>query len=295
MPDNFKTIKSTKKGWTKQPNAILRDKDLTSDAKIVIFFLLSITKNYTISIRGISKTINLSESKVRRATTLLQRTGYLKIEKVKVGKIFGYKWLISDAPGVYGEYTDGHSIDGTSMDGHSIDEQTIDGTSMGAHIYEYTERYEQTKDERPKDEGQKRVKSETLTLTPISPSGESIISQQELNITQAFNRFCEVYPNLGDIDQARAAFFAIPDIGNICHQIVNSVAWFERRKRWDDWKTGQKNVSCPGAIRFLKEGHWKQYLKSGATVSEEERIMAALNRSRQNNNSIFGGAEYGTN
>ena len=90
-----------------------------------------------------------------------------------------------------------------------------------------------------------------------------MLSQADVTVEQAFNRFCEVYPNLGDKNLARASFLAIPDIGNICHQIVNSVEWFEQSGKWDNWQTGQKNVSCPRASKFLNRGDWQEYMKSG--------------------------------
>lgn len=114
--------------------------------------------------------------------------------------------------------------------------------------------------------------------------GEQVLSQTDVAIEQAFNRFCDEYPNLGDKDRARAAFLAIPDISTICHQVANSVEWFEHSGKWDNWKTGEKNVSCPGAVRFLKEGLWKQYLKSGVTMSEEDRLRAILAENRNMNN-----------
>ena len=280
---NYEQHKITKSGWTKQPNALLRDPHLTSDAFKVISFLLSISGDYHISIKGISKTVNLSEAKVRRATTLLQRAGYLEIKKIKAGKMFAYKWLISDAPGVYGVSTDGTSIDGMSIGGTSMDEHSIDGTSIDAHIYQYTDRYipknEELKNEEPKDEGRRDEEDPTPFFSP-NQSGEKIISSGEVNTVQAFNRFCEVYPRLGDREEVRIIFFAIPDINNICWQIANSVEWFEKMKRWDDWQSGQKNKYCPQAAKFLERGDWQEFLKSGAALSEEDRLRAALAKSR---------------
>jgi len=130
--------------------------------------------------------------------------------------------------------------------------------------------------------------SSEATASPLQGKkpglGEQVLSQTDLAVEQAFNHFCDVYPNLGDRDLARAAFLAIPDIGTICHQVANSVEWFEHSGKWDNWKTGEKNVSCPGAVRFLKEGRWKQYLKSGATMSEEDRLRAILAKNKNMNN-----------
>ena len=135
-------------------------------------------------------------------------------------------------------------------------------------------------DTRLKEEETKGEETEerefTPTLTPLNQSGESVISSGELNTIQAFNRFCEVYPKVGDIDKARAAFLAIPDIDKICNQITNSIEWFEKTGRWNDWKTGQKNVSCPQAVKFLTRGDWREYLNSGQTMSYRERLNAIL-------------------
>lgn len=121
--------------------------------------------------------------------------------------------------------------------------------------------------------------SSEATASPLQgkkPGQGEIISQADLHIEQAFNRFCEVYPNLGDRNLARAAFLAIPDISTICHQVANSVEWFKRSGKWDNWSTGQKNVSCPQAAKFLKRGDWQEYLKSGKTKSTKEAILAVL-------------------
>ena len=91
----------------------------------------------------------------------------------------------------------------------------------------------------------------------------AIISQADAMVEQAFNKFCEVYPKLGDRNQAHEAFVAIPDIHNICWKIVQSVEWFEKSRRWDNWSTHQKNVSCPWASKFLQRGDWQEYMKSG--------------------------------
>lgn len=162
MAANYEMNKKTKSGWTKQPNAILRDHSLTSDAYKVISFLLSISGNYSISMKGIATTINLSESKVKRAVELLQDTGYLQIIKVRNGKYFGgYKWLISDTPGVYRKCTDEISKDGISIPalsnyGISKDGISKDETSIDAPLYQYTERYQQTNNQERIDQQTER-------------------------------------------------------------------------------------------------------------------------------------------
>ena len=287
MAANYVKTLTTKKGWTKQPNSILHDNELTSDAKVVIYELLSVTGDYNISIKGISKTTNLSEAKVKRAVKLLQDVGYLQIVKVRNGKYFaGYKWLFADAPGAYRKCTDGISMDGISIPATSNYENSMDGISkdemsMDAPLYQQTNN-EHTNNEKQKNEQTKWMNDEerefTPTLTPLNQSGESIISSGEVNTILAFNRFCEVYPKVGDKDSARDAFLAIPDIDKICNQIVNSVEWFEKSGVWDNWTTGQKNVSCPFATKFLTRGDWQEYLKSNSSLSTRDRLQAILSK-----------------
>ena len=306
MTENFKIHGAVDKDFTKVPKSVIRDKSLSSDAKVILAFMIDLTGDFHVNERGLSTILGISEFKIRNAVNELEVAGYIRRKRVMNGNKFaGWFWEISVIPTVSDTTHSNYSCVRNSGAKNSRVTDSSAKNSDAKFSGVTNQRYiKDRKDTRPtdirlKEEETKGEETEesvcTLTLTPISTSGESIISQQELNITQAFNRFCEVYPNLGDRDQARAAFFAIPDIDKICHQIVNSVEWFEKSKRWDNWTTGQKNVACPKAVKFLKQGDWRQFLNSGEFMSEEERIMAALNRSRQNNNSIFGGAEYGTN
>lgn len=307
MTENFKIHGAVDKDFTKVPKALIRNKSISSDAKIILEFLIDLTGDFSVNERGLSSILGISLFKVGNAVNELETAGYIRKQRVMNGtKFAGWSWDISAFPIFRPNLSDTEKSDLKKSDTNNSDLKNSDTEKSDTNFSNPTDQLyiKDRKDTRPtdtrlKEEETKGEETEesvcTPTLTPLSPSGKSIISQQELNITQAFNRFCEVYPNLGDIDQARAAFFAIPDIDKICHQIVNSVEWFEKSKRWDNWTTGQKNVACPKAVKFLKQGDWRQFLNSGEFMSEEERIMAALNRSRQNSNSIFGGAEYGTN
>lgn len=276
MAANYEMNKLTKKGWTKQPNAILRDKDLTSDAKVIIFFLLSITGDYNIGMKGISKATNLSESKVKRAVELLQDTGYLKIIKIRNGKYFGgYKWLISDVAGVYRKCADGISNDDISIPaisnyGISNDDISIYEKSMDAPLYEYTERYEHTnnqrridehteEDERPHHqpdveeeafspsfkrtsscESSSEAKASPLSSKTPTPSTQEsgVISQQEFE----FQQFLKKYPKKPygtDLEDTKQAFFEATRFDGSFAEIMagldawcNSVDWTKENGRY---------------------------------------------------------------
>ena len=273
-------------GWTAQPDAVLKDVDLTSDAKVVILFLLSVSKDFHLNTRGIAKTVHLSESKVRRAVALLQITGYLKIEKVKLGKVFGYMWLISDVPGTYGASTDGTSIYEQSMDGTSMD-----GTSMGANTYKLSN------DKEPKDKRIKSIRTKVKTSTPTpSPKEEGDEVNENLSLNGSsfivypssgknsssaepishkeylYQQFLKKYPRKPTRAAAtKQAFFDIPDLEDIFAEIMagldawcNSVQWnknggqyitnpfdFITLQKWEEIPRGINTEIDPGLAKFL--------------------------------------------
>lgn len=293
MTNNYKIIRTVKKGWTKQPNAIIRDKNLTSDAYKVISFLLSVTGDYNISIKGISKTINLSESKVKRAVALLQRNGYLKIEKVKLGKVFGCRWLISDAPGVYGECTGGQSMDARPMDGQSMYEKSMDGKSIDAPIYEYTDRYKQTNEKRIDEQqiAEEQIPSTSSLPSPTS-APQTIRSEEEANdslpnptvftpqfssvanapslsnknsnqpqpISQKeylYQQFLKKYPKRPTGSEAAAtkkAFFEIPDLENNFEMIMAGLDDWCNSVDWN--KEGGRYITKP--LNFITLRKWEE-------------------------------------
>lgn len=102
MTKNYYQVKEVKRGWTKLPNAILHDEKLTSDAKVIIFELLSVSGEYHISITGISSTVHLSVERVKKAIKLLKEVGYLQVDRVKNGTQFGgCVWRIADINGKF--------------------------------------------------------------------------------------------------------------------------------------------------------------------------------------------------
>lgn len=296
MKKNYRLIKNVKTGWTQQPNAVLRDERLTSDAKVIIYLLLAVSGDFHISEAGIASSVHMSLERVKKAVRLLRSAGYIQITKVKDGSRFGgYEWLISDVSGTFRE-TENQALGNQASEnpdnlgGNSERRKTERSETERSEtlpIYEIPKgeetNNEERIDERRSDEETKR--EITLTPTPLYQPGENIISSTDVNTIQAFNRFCEVYPRLGNRAQAQAAFFAIPDISNICWQIANSVEWFMKSGRWDNWTTGQKNVSCPGAVKFLQEGYWQEFLKSGSTMSTRDRVLAVL--AKENGNEVI--------
>jgi biotin operon repressor len=311
---NYYHIKTVSRGWTKLPNAIRHDKNLTSDAKVIIEELLSVSGDFHISENSIASSVNLSLERVKKAIRLLKNTGYIQIIRLKDGTRFvGCQWGISDTGGTFhqvenptcgNQATENQATEmAINPTGNSIRLETermetarlkparLENLPIYQSINEYQQtNYQRTEDKRPTDNEliyqEREGQSGSPSPSPLNLSAESVISSGEVNTIQAFNRFCEVYPNLGDRTAAQNAFMAVPDIDKICWQIVNSVEWFEKRQKWDNWQTGQKNVSCPQAAKFLTRGDWQEYLKSGATVSTTDRILAIL--AKENGNEAHG-------
>lgn len=290
MKKNYYKIQNVKRGWTKIPNAIRHDEKLTSDAKVVIEELLSVSGDFQIYEAGIANALHLSLVRVKNAIKLLKSEGYIQLTKVKAGSHFGgWEWGISDTNGTFrtvenrtiGNRTVGNTINPNENSERSEIELSETRPVENLPIYQTTERFQTTNHQEMNFQGQneneERENEEDLSpLLPTNIGKGNIISSGDVNTIQAFNRFCEIYPRIGDREQAQVAFFQIPDISNICWQIVQSVEWFEKNKRWDDWRTGQKNVSCPQAVKFLKRGDWQDYMKAGSTKSRREELDEIL-------------------
>lgn len=303
MTDNYKVHGTVDKDFTKVPDAIIRDKSISAEARIILEFLIDLKGDFNVNEHGLSTILGITEYKVKRAVIELEAAGYISRRRYRImngSKFGGWFWDISSSPifksdvlRVENQLVENQTSEIQPVE-NRFENQLVENQLSENQLVENQSYIKDRKDTRPTDtrlkgEETRRVETEereiALTLTPINQSGEPIMSQAELNITQAFNHFCEVYPSLGNKEQARTAFFAIPDISKICWQIANSVEWFEKSGRWDNWTTGQKNVSCPDAVKFLKEGRWKQYLRSSDTISTKDRILAVL--AKENDNEVI--------
>lgn len=294
MTDNFKIYGSVDKEFTKVPKVLIRCKSISCEARIILAFLIDLTGNFNINEHGLSTILGITEYKVKRAVIELETAGYICRRRYRImngAKFGGWFWDISaypifksDIQRVENQLVENQMSEIQPVE-NRFENQPVENQLSENQLVENSPYIKDRKDTRPTDKRLKEeetIREETgerefaLTPTPINQSGESIFSSGDVNSHQAFNRFCEVYPRLGDRAQAEAAFFAIPDINNICWQITNSVEWFEKIKRWDDWNTGQKNTYCPQAVKFLKRGDWQEFMKSDATMPIKDRLDAIL-------------------
>lgn len=276
MTENFEITRTIKKGCTYQPNAILRDKNLTSDAVRVIYFLLSTTKGFHLNTRGIAKTLGLSESKVKRAISLLESTGYIRIERVKTRKLFeGYKWLIADVSGFYRKSTDGLTMNDTTMHGLTMDDTTVHDTTMGAPTYELQidelPINEKTNKELPIDESSstptpspKEEGDEVNENLPLNGSSFSVYPSSGKNSSSAepishkeylYQQFLKKYPRKPTRAAAtKQAFFDIPDLEDIFAEIMAGLDAWCNSEQWN--KNGGQYITNP--FNFITLQKWEE-------------------------------------
>ena len=70
--------------FTKIPNAIIDNTDLSSEARIILIKMLRNVDGYSYSIDKISKSTGISVAKVKRAVKELVEAGYLRTHKERL-------------------------------------------------------------------------------------------------------------------------------------------------------------------------------------------------------------------
>lgn len=292
---NYELNKFTKKGWTKQPNAILKDKDLTSDAKVVLYSLLSISGDYHISESGIASTVNLSLDRVKKAIKILKSTGYIEVSKVMHNyRLNGYIWKISDTNGTYRKCdfremenpaTENPATENTS-DGISSDRETQRPKTRlteNPSIYEYIEQNEQTNheeqkiehtewDERPPHQPDVE-EAEAKTLPPYNlssftesssvanaPSPANKNSSQAQVITQRefeFQQFLKKYPKKPTGTDMEATKQAFFEATDLDGSFAEIMAGLDAWCNSVDWtKEGGRYITKP--LHFLTTRKWEE-------------------------------------
>lgn len=283
---NFNHIKTVKRGWTKQPNAVLHDNSLTSDAKVVLYELLSISGNFHISELGIASSVNISLERVKKAVKLLKANGYIEVSKVITNsRLNGYNWTIADTNGALRK-CDFRETENPTTENQSL-EIPSDGISDGRDfsrsesrqtenpsIYEYTERYEEQNNERRIDEQtelDKRLHHQEQAVvadatTPSAINSPSFTADSDKNsnqpevITQReymYQQFLKKYPKKPtgtDAAATKQAFFDIPDLENIFDTIMAGVDEWCNSVDWN--KEGGRYITKP--LNFITTQKWEE-------------------------------------
>ncbi len=257
MNNNFEIIRKTDKGFTRVPNAILRDGNLTSDAKVIIYFLLSLTKSkngYHLTTQSIISTVHISKSRVEKAIELLQKTGYLSIEKVKDGNRYGgYKWLISDVSGAFrnliSQSTENRDL-GNPEYGNSVVRKT---ESSEIRSTEIEPTYELPNNELPNKNNQDNERLTDEQPIPLARAGGEVTSQKEYLYQQFLKRYPKK-PTGTDAAATKQAFFDIPDLENIFDTIMAGVDEWCNSIDWN--KEGGRYITKP--LNFITTQKWEE-------------------------------------
>lgn len=290
MATNYEMNKTTKRGWTKQPNAILNDKDLTSDAKVIIYALLSISGDYHISESGIASTVNISLDRVKKAIKLLKSTGYIEVTRVMNNhRLNGYMWKISDANGTYRK-CDFREMENPATE-NPTDEISSDRETQrpktrlteNLPTYKYTERYQETNNQEMNYQGQNENQlphhqpdavEEDVSPTPCSGnySGESgseakasplpnksqgdggaVMPEREFE----FQQFLKKYPKKPtgtDMESTRKAFFEATVVDGSFAEIMAGLADWCNSVDWN--KENGRYITKP--LNFLTTRKWEE-------------------------------------
>ena len=294
---NYEKTLKTKGGWTKIPNAIRHDKNLTSDAKVVIEELLSISGEFHISESGLASSVHLSLERVKKAIRLLKSTGYIQLSPTKRGTQFiGYEWQISDAAGTFRKFdsqqTENPST-GIPSDGKPTDRKTRRPETQQTEnptTYQNTERYQHTNnqeriDEHTEEDQPPHHQAQALEEEEVSPPpyqfpsfssessseatasplqgekpehGEEVISQKEYMYQQFLEKFPKA-PLVREKELTRQAFFDIPNLEQEFDRIMWGLDEWCRSPEWR--KDNGQYIKKP--LNWIEERQWEK-----ANISE---------------------------
>ena len=92
----FKPASQTCRHYTKLPNDLLRDKDLTPEAIGLLCYLLSHVDNWRVTQSQLSKHFSCTPARIRNIAACLEQTGYIRrVRYVEEGKTV-FDWEVYD-------------------------------------------------------------------------------------------------------------------------------------------------------------------------------------------------------
>lgn len=99
---NCRYVDGFRDNYYNLPEDPIFDKNLTSDAKVVLLSLFLVPWNFHITIESISRKIGMSENRVNSAIKQLKKYGYISVERLtdEYGPC-GYYWHISGLSGTF--------------------------------------------------------------------------------------------------------------------------------------------------------------------------------------------------
>lgn len=312
MTKNYYQVKEVKRGWTKQPNAILHDENLTSDAKVVIYELLSVSGEYHISESGLASSLHMSVERVKKAIKLLKSTGYIQITHIKEGSRFnGCEWGISDTRGIF------HKME-NHTNGNPTSENPANGNSASRKItrreFQHMEspskyidneclqgqNHQRQKDDERQNQDEPLLQPCSVAEVENSPCSKSSSSPSPSSGAEApshsknppqqgdaevisseeylFRKFLDKYPKAPlsrELDITRKAFYEIPGLEIIFDEIMAGLdAWIDSAE-WN--RDGGRWIKKP--LNFIRERQWEKVNLATESAANKEIEMLALKMS----------------
>lgn len=142
MAGNIKIIEPTE-NYQKVSKGIIFNREIDALTLGIYVKVLCLGKEWQLNIQGLAQTLNLSDSKIRTAFSLLERAGYVKrvqIKDNKTGHFLGYDYHIGFEPFPEDERTDLVAIH--KKESRPIKTQTLENPDSGKTGFRETQTLE---------------------------------------------------------------------------------------------------------------------------------------------------------
>lgn len=247
-------------GFTQVDNTVLRNVNLSFEARGFLVYLLSFPDDWNFTVRGLVKQTGVSKSTILRLMNELKAAGYIKLEKHK------------DKDGRF--------------------------TSSSWHIYEGTfeSHIPQKRNTAKTEHGENGTRSARNTVNPesgITEHGENgpiriMNVNEELNkqitkenkqqggvlseVEKMFLQFWSIYPKKVD---KKGSFRAFKNIPKLKEQFPGIIKALEIQKESDQW-TKNHGQFIPNPTTYIHQERW-------LTVNEADEVQAKINETVKEN------------
>lgn len=251
-------------GFTQVDNTVLRNVNLSFEARGFLVYLLSFPDDWNFTVRGLVKQTGVSKSTILRLMNELKAAGYIKLEKHK------------DKDGRF--------------------------TSSSWHIYEGTfeSHIPQKRNTAKTEHGENGTRSARNTVKPesgITEHGENgpiriMNTNEELNkqitkenkqqgdvlseVEKMFLQFWSIYPKKVD---KKGSFRAFKNIPKLKEQFPGIIKALEIQKESDQW-TKNHGQFIPNPTTYIHQERW-------LTVNEADEVQSKINETVKQNYEKF--------
>ena len=241
-------------GYTIVDNAVLKNVNLSWEARGFFVFLLSLPDNWEFSIRGLVAMTGSSESVIRRLLKELQIEGYIALKKHtdKNGRITKWTWDIFETANHLCKKP--QVVKTTSGENHKWCEphevKPLDGsTTCGEN-----------------DTIQNTNNNKVLNIQSTKTTKESVVSEIEL----MFDQFWAIYPKKVDKKGSLRAFKNIKKLKEVFPEILKAVEIQKRSVQWQK-ENGQ---FIPNPTTYIHQERWNTVNEADAVQNIQDQMLA---------------------